>query len=388
MRDLHLPFFTDAHRTFARELAAWAKTNVTESSHADVDADARALVKSFGEAGWLKHVIPAPHGSAPARMDVRTICLARETLAQISGLADFSFAMQGLGSGPIALYGSDELKAKYLPRVARGEAIAAFAISEADAGSDLNAMRTRAVRDGDAYVLDGEKSWISNGGIADQYVVFGRLGHEAREYVALVVEPGDKGFSVPERTNINAPHVLATIRFDECRIPASRIVGEPGRGMRVALGTLDVFRSTVGAAALGMARRALHEALAHVTTRKAFGQPLSEFQLTQAKIARVATAIDAMALLVYRAAWTRDSGAERITREAAMAKSYATEEAQKVIDDAVQLLGGRGVVAEHPVERLYREIRSLRIYEGTTEIQQLVIAGQVLSQFAEGNVDG
>jgi acyl-CoA dehydrogenase len=381
--NLLLPFFDDTHRAFAKGLREWAARELTSTSHNDIDREARALVKQFGDAGWLAYVIPAPHGRAPERLDVRTICLARETLAQISGLADFSFAMQGLGSGPISLFGSAELKARYLPRVVSGDAVAAFAISESEAGSDLNGMATRAVRDGDSYVIDGEKAWISNGGIADQYVVFCRQGDAERDYLALVVEPSDPGFSIAERTHIIAPHVMATIRFNGCRVPASRLVGEEGRGLRVALGTLDVFRSTVGAAALGMARRAMHEALSHVTKRHAFGQPLSEFQLTQAKLARMATAIDAIALLVYRAAWVRDNGAERITREAAMAKSFATEEAQRVIDDAVQLLGGRGVVAEHPVERLYREIRSLRIYEGTTEIQQLIIAGQVLAQFAE-----
>ncbi|MEO8624923.1 MAG: acyl-CoA dehydrogenase family protein, partial [bacterium] len=268
------------------------------------------------------------------------------------------------------------------PRVASGDAIAAFAISEADAGSDIAAMRTTARRDGDEYVIDGEKTWISNGGIADQYVVFCRHGDAEREFIALVVEPSDHGFAVTERISTIAPHPLATIRFTDCRVPATRTVGEPGKGLRVALGTLDVFRSTVGAAALGMARRALDEALAHVATRPMFGQLLQDFQLTQAKIAAMATEIDASALLVYRAAWTRDNGAERVTREAAMAKMFATESAQRVIDDAVQLLGGRGVVSGHPVERLYREIRALRIYEGTTEVQQLVIAGQVLAAHA------
>lgn len=387
-QELLLPFFDDSHRAFARDLRQWAMRELSDAPHEDVDAESRALVAQYGNGGWLAYVIPAPYGRAPARLDVRTICLARETLAQISGLADFAFAMQGLGTGPISLFGSDELKAQYLPRVVRGDAVAAFAISEREAGSDLNAMRASAVRDGDHYVINGEKCWISNGGIADHYVVFCRLGDAEREYIALVVEPGDPGFSIVERTNIIAPHVMATIGFDSCRVPMSRVVGDAGRGLRVALGTLDVFRSTVGAAALGMARRAMAETLAHVTERHAFGKPLADFQLTQARIARMATGIDASALLVYRAAWTRDTGAERITREAAMAKSFATEEAQRVIDDAVQLLGGRGVVSEHPVERLYREIRSLRIYEGTTEIQQLVIAGQVLAQYREEKRDG
>ena len=381
------PFFTDAHRTLATELRVWAARELAGAhERADVDGECRALVKQLGNAGWLRHVVPAAYGGVHDTLDVRSLCIARESLARCSGLADFAFAMQGLGSGPISLFGSPELKARYLPRIASGDAIAAFAISESGAGSDVVAMRTAARRDGDDYLIDGEKTWISNGGIADQYVVFCRLGDAEREFIALVVEPGDSGFSVTERISSIAPHPLATIGFDQCRVPAARVVGEPGKGLRVALGTLDVFRSTVGAAALGMARRALDEALAHIATRRMFGQLLQEFQLTQARIARMATDIDASALLVYRAAWTRDSGAERITREAAMAKLFATEAAQRVIDDAVQLLGARGVVSGHPVERLYREIRALRIYEGTTEVQQLVIAAQVLAAHAQGGV--
>ncbi|MEP6992799.1 MAG: acyl-CoA dehydrogenase family protein [bacterium] len=378
------PFFTDAHRTFARDLRRWANTELPSAHGADADAECRTIVAALGAAGWLRYTVPASHGGVHERLDVRTLCLARETLARVSGLADFAFAMQGLGAGPISLYGSDELKARYLPGIATGDAIAAFAISEADAGSDVVAMRTSARRDGDDYVIDGEKTWISNGGIADQYVVFCRLGDADREFIALVVEPRDHGFSVASRIETIAPHPLASIRFDNCRVPATRTVRAPGKGLRVALGTLDVFRSTVGAAALGMARRALDETLAHVTTRHVSGGLLKDHQLTQARIADMATAIDASALLVYRAAWTRDAGAERITREAAMAKMYATEAAQRVIDDAVQLLGGLGVVAGHPVERLYREIRALRIYEGTSEVQKLVIAAQVLAAHAHG----
>jgi alkylation response protein AidB-like acyl-CoA dehydrogenase len=382
---LALPFFSDAHRTMARELRAWALEDA--DAHADgpddVDDMCRLLVKQLGRAGWLRYAVPAAQGGVHETLDVRSLCIARESLARVSGLADFVFAMQGLGAGPISLFGSPELKARYLPRVATGDAIAAFAISEEGAGSDVAAMRTTAVRDGDEYVIDGEKSWISNGGIADQYVVFCRLGDAEREYVALVVEPGDEGFLIANRIATIAPHPLATLRFDECRVPASRVVGEPGRGLRVALGTLDVFRATVAAAALGFARRALDEALAHVTTRELFGQRLSTFQLTQAKLAAMAVEVDASALLVYRAAWTRDQGAPRITREAAMAKLFATEAAQRVVDQAVQLLGARGVESGHPVERLYREIRALRIYEGTSEVQQLVIAGQLLAAYEE-----
>lgn len=389
---LDWPFFTDEHRTLAASLQRWAESELDAGGHAEdgssekngansaarVDDTCRNLVRQLGGAGWLKYGIPASHGGVNERLDVRSLCIARETLSRVSGLADYSFAMQALGAGPISLFGSDALKRRYLPRVASGDAIAAFAISESDAGSDVGAMRTTATRDGDGYVINGEKTWISNGGIADHYVVFCRLGDAPREYVALVVEPEDKGFSVTQRIETMAPHPLGTLRFDDCRVPADRVAGEPGKGLKVALGTLDVFRSTVGAAAVGFARRALDEAVVHVSSRRMFGGMLQDFQLTQAKIARMATSIDASALLVYRAAWTRDNGAERITREAAMAKMYATESAQSVIDDAVQLLGGRGVVSGHPVERLYREIRSLRIYEGTSEIQQLVIAAQVL----------
>jgi len=377
---LDWPFFTDAHRELAAKLDKWAKQEVTEgiagADERNVDEACRSVVKKLGRAGWLKYTVPAAYGGVHEQLDVRSLCIARETLARISGLADFSFAMQGLGAGPITLFGSDALKERYLRRVAAGEAIAAFAISETGAGSDIAAMETSARRDGDSYVIDGEKTWISNGGIADFHVVFCRL--ESSGFIAIVVEPGDAGFSVVERIETIAPHPLARIRFDSCRVSADRVVGDAGKGMKVALATLDVFRSTVGAAALGFARRALDEALAHVSSRKMFGQSLKDFQLTQVRIAQMATQIDASALLVYRAAWTRDNGAPRVTREAAMAKMYATEAAQHVIDDALQLLGGRGVVAGNPVEQLYREIRSLRIYEGTTEVQQLVIAKQVL----------
>jgi alkylation response protein AidB-like acyl-CoA dehydrogenase len=373
---LDWPFFADAHRDLAAKLDKWAKQEIAGGDQQDVDEACRSLVKKLGRAGWLKYAVPAAYGGALDQLDVRSLCIVRETLSRISGLADFSFAMQGLGAGPISLFGSDALKERYLRRVAEGDAIAAFAISETSAGSDIAAMQTSARSEGDEYVIDGEKTWISNGGIADFYVVFCRL--ESTGFIALVVEPGDAGFSVAERIKTIAPHPLARLRFDNCRVPRDRVVGEPGKGLKVALATLDVFRSTVGAAALGFARRALDEALAHVSDRRIFGQQLKDFQLTQARIAQMATQIDASALLVYRAAWTRDNGAPRVTREAAMAKMYATEAAQRVIDDALQLLGGRGVVADSPVEKLYREIRSLRIYEGTTEVQQLVIAKQVL----------
>ncbi len=378
---LEWPFFEETHREFAVNLETWANTEIDENEPADVDGACRHLVAQLGNAGWLRFGIPAAYGGAHQTLDVRTLCIARETLARVSGLADFSFAMQALGAGPISLFGTDDLKRRYLPRVATGEAIPAFAISESEAGSDVAAMQTSAREDGNSYVINGAKTWISNGGIADQYVVFCRLDGSDEEFVALVVEPSDNGFSVPERIETIAPHPLATIRFNDCRVPASRLVGERGNGLKVALGTLDVFRSTVGAAALGFARRALDESLAHVSQRKMFGGLLQDFQLTQSRLATMATDIDASALLVYRAAWTRDTQGRRVTREAAMAKMFATEASQRVIDSAVQLLGGRGVVAGHPVEKLYREIRALRIYEGTTEVQQLIIARNILEQY-------
>jgi acyl-CoA dehydrogenase len=377
---LDWPFFDDAHRGIAAELASWRDRELGGAHDPDPFVACRGYVAQLGAAGWLKYAVPRAYGGALDAFDVRSICLIRETLGYASGLAEFAFAMQGLGSGPISLFGSESLKRKYLPGVAAGTSIAAFAISESSAGSDLSAMQTTARRDGADVVINGEKTWISNAAIAAHYVVFCRWPEGGdRSFVALVVDAATPGLTVSQTIDVMAPHPLGTLTFTDCRVPADAIVGEPGKGMRVALGTLDVFRTTVGAAALGFARRALDEAVAHVKQRVAFGKPLADFQLTQARIADMATAIDAAALLVYRAAWTRDRGAARITREAAMAKLVATEMAQQVIDGAVQLLGARGVVVGEPVERLYREIRALRIYEGTSEIQKLVIAGQVLS---------
>ncbi|MEX1167745.1 MAG: acyl-CoA dehydrogenase family protein, partial [Hydrogenophaga sp.] len=312
-------------------------------------------------------------------IDTRAICLIRETLARHSGLADFAFAMQGLGSGAISLHGTPEQRAKYLTRVASGEAIAAFALSEPDAGSDVAAMACSATADGDGYVLNGEKTWISNGGIADFYVVFARTGEApgARGISAFIVEADTPGLSIAERINVIAPHPLARLKFENCRISAAQRVGAAGEGFKVAMRTLDVFRTSVAAASLGFARRAMDEALQRATTRKMFNGVLADFQLTQAKLAQMATAIDSAALLTYRAAWLRDQG-KNVTREAAMAKMTATENAQQVIDAAVQIWGGMGVVSEVPVERLYREIRALRIYEGATEVQQLIIGRDLL----------
>ena len=381
---LDWPFFDDRHRQLERELDAWAAQNIS-GPHGDVDAACRELVARLGAAGWLRYAVGGTDcGGRFDGIDTRAICLLRETLARRSGLADFAFAMQGLGSGALTLHGSPEQKQRYLTKVAAGEAIAAFALSEPGSGSDVAAMECAARADGDDYVLDGEKTWISNGGIADFYVVFARTGEApgSRGLSAFVVDAGTPGFEIAERIEVIAPHPLARLRFAGCRIPRSSMVGAPGQGFKVAMQTLDIFRTSVAAAALGFARRALDEALARATKRKMFGQTLADFQITQSKLAQMATGIDAAALLTYRAAWLRDQG-RTVTREAAMAKMTATETAQQVIDAAVQIWGGLGVVSGHPVEKLYREIRALRIYEGATEVQQLIIARQTLSAYEQ-----
>ncbi|NBJ10839.1 acyl-CoA dehydrogenase family protein [Microvirga arsenatis] len=379
---LSWPFFEERHRRFAEELREWARREVHPLvDHHDVDASCRRLVRRLGEGGWLRAVVPQAYGGMLEAFDVRTLCLARETLAYHDGLADFAFAMQGLGTGPITLFGSEAMKARYLPAVARGEAIAAFALSEPEAGSDVAAMTTTAKPDGPDHVrIDGVKTWISNGGIADHYVVFARSGEApgAKGLSAYVVDAQTPGLTIESRIEVIAPHPLATLRFEGCRVPLANRIGAPGEGFKVAMATLDVFRSTVGAAALGLARRALSEALRHASSRKLFGAPLGDLQMTQAALADMATSVDSAALLVYRAAWTKDGGAARVTREAAMAKMYATEQAQGVIDKAVQIFGGLGVTRGVKVEELYREIRALRIYEGATEVQKIVIARDLL----------
>jgi acyl-CoA dehydrogenase len=377
---LDWPFFEERHRALATSLDDWAAQHIVQTHGADVDAPCRGLVRRLGEAGWLTHAVAGTaHGGYADVIDTRAICLIRETLARHSGLADFAFAMQGLGSGAISLDGSEAQKRRYLPRVARGEAISAFALSEPDAGSDVAAMTCDVRIDGDHAVLNGEKTWISNGGIADFYVVFARTGEApgSRGISAFIVDADAPGFEIAERIHVIAPHPLARLRFTNCRVPLAQRIGAAGEGFKVAMRTLDVFRTSVAAAALGFARRALDEALHRATTRKMFKGVLADFQLTQAKLAQMATTVDSAALLTYRAAWQRDQG-RNVTREAAMAKLAATEGAQQVIDAAVQIFGGLGVVSEQPVERLYREIRSLRIYEGATEVQQLIIARELL----------
>ena len=380
VRYLEWPFFEPRHVAMQRELDAWAQTQISQEAHADVDAECRALVAALGQAGWLRHAVAGTaYGGAAEVLDTRALCLMRETLARHSGLADFAFAMQGLGSGAISLHGSPQQKGRYLNQVSRGTVIAAFALSEPDAGSDVAAMSCQARVAGDHAVLNGEKTWISNGGIADFYVVFARSGEAegARGISAFIVDAGTPGFEIAERIAVIAPHPLARLAFHDCRIPLTQRIGEGGQGFKIAMRTLDVFRTSVAAAALGMARRALDEALQRATTRRMFKQRLADFQLTQASLAKMATTIDSAALLTYRAAWMRDQG-QNVTREAAMAKMMATEGAQQVIDAAVQMFGGLGVVSEQPVERLYREIRALRIYEGATEVQQLIIARELL----------
>jgi acyl-CoA dehydrogenase len=378
---LDWPFLDDSHRKLQSDLAAWC-AQYEFGDEEDVDNRCRQLVANLGKAGWLKNCVPAKWGGASEKLDVRSIALCRETLAYYSGLADFSFAMQGLGSGAIALYGTDAQRQQYLPAVAAGTAIAAFALSEAAAGSDVAAMATSAEHSGDEYVLNGEKTWISNGGIADFYCVFARTGEEAgaRGLSAFIVEASNPGLEITAKIETIAPHPLTTLSFSDCRVAASARIGEPGEGFKIAMATLDVFRTTVGAAALGFARRALDEAVQHTSTRELFGAPLSALQMTEASIAEMATEIDASALLVYRSAWAKDCYQERVTREAAMAKLYATEAAQKTIDRAVQLFGGSGVVKGNIAERLYREIRALRIYEGASEVQKVIIARQTYNR--------
>jgi acyl-CoA dehydrogenase len=381
MRDwLDWPFFESRHRELAARLDAFTNLSaVKQIDHHDIDAACRKLARGLGDARLLTAAVAPAEGDEDA-IDSRSVCIAREALAYADGLADFVLAMQGLGSGAIAIAGSPELKRAVLPKTRAGEWLAAFALSEKEAGSDVAAMACAARLEGDDYVIDGEKTWISNGGIADVYTVFARTGEApgARGLSAFAVFPDDAGFSAAERIDVIAPHPLATLRFENCRIPASRRLGAPGEGFKIAMRTLDIFRASVAAAALGFARRALDEALAHARNRKMFGATLGDLQLTQAALGEMATDIDAAALLTYRAAWRRDVQKLPTTREAAMAKMTATETAQRVIDRAVQMFGARGVRTGEIVERLYREIRALRIYEGATEVQKLIVARDVL----------
>ncbi|MGB0410819.1 MAG: acyl-CoA dehydrogenase family protein [Pikeienuella sp.] len=374
------PFFEDRHRELAASLDAWAAEHLASIDHSDTDGACRALVGALGNGGWLQHAAVDPAGDGT--LDVRSLCLIRETLARHDGLADFAFAMQGLGTGAISLFGNKAQQAEWLPKIRSGTAISAFALTEPQSGSDVANSTMTATLDGDSYILNGEKTWISNGGIADVYTVFARTGEGpgARGLSAFIVPADTPGFEVVERLETIAPHPLATLRFTACRVPASALLGDSGSGFKIAMAVLDVFRSTVAAAALGFARRALDEALTRVTTRHVQGSPLFDLQMVQGHIADMAVDIDASALLIYRAAWTKDSGAPRVTREAAMAKLFSTDQAQKVIDRAVQMHGGDGVKSGQTVEKLYREIRALRIYEGASDVQRVIIARQTLGQ--------
>jgi len=374
------PFFEDHHRTLADNLETWATSNLSNTDHDDTDTATRELVQLMGEAGWLQY-----SGSNSGKLDVRSLCLIRETLARHNGLADFAFAMQGLGTGAITLFGTQAQKDVWLTKTCSGHAISGFALTEPRSGSDVANSTMTATLDGNEYVLNGEKTWISNGGIADVYTVFARTGEApgAKGLSAFIVPADMPGLTVKERLETIAPHPLATLKFNDCRLSVADMIGRPGKGFGIAMAVLDVFRSTVAAAALGFARCALDQALTRVTTRQVQGQVLSELQMVQGHIADMALDIDAAALLIYRAGWMKDSGAHRITREAAMAKLFATEQAQVIIDKAVQLHGGDGVRTGQTVERLYREIRALRIYEGASDVQKIIIARQTLGAHQE-----
>ena len=377
---LDWPFLEPRHRDWRNRVATFAATEVPDLvDHDDIDGSCRRLVAALGKRGLLA---PTVVQDSTGRFDVRALCIARETLAYHDGLADFAFAMQGLGSGPVSLFGTDEQRKRWLPPVAAGKAIAAFALTEPDSGSDVASIAMTAAAEGAIqFRLTGEKTFISNGGIADQYVVFARTGEApgARGLSAFMVESDAPGLAVAERIETTAPHPLARILLSDCVVPLANRIGGPGAGFKIAMATLDVFRSTVGAAALGIARRALDEAIGHVRRRKMFGGVLADLQMTQAAIADMVADVDSAALMVYRAAWTKDAGAERVTREAALAKMVATETAQRVVDRALQLHGGGGVVKGAKIEELYRDVRALRIYEGSTEIQKIIIARATLA---------
>ena len=381
---LEWPFFDDPHRALAHDLEVWAKKELAflDESHDDLDAICAEILKRLAAGGWLKYCVPAAYGGVYEALDVRSLCIIRETLARHSGLADFVFAMQGLGSGTLSLFANDSIKQHYLPKVASGDKVAAFALTEPDAGSDVAAMSTSAVLDRDAYVINGTKTFISNGGIADFYTLFARTGDApgAKGISAFVIDANTPGLEITERIDVIAPHPLATLTFKNCRIPKDKRIGNQGDGFKAAMSNLDVFRSTVGAAALGFARRALDEAKTRAADRKIFEGTLADLQIIQSMIGEMALDVDASALLVYRSAWTKDVKKTRVTREAAMAKLYATDQAQQVIDKAIQIFGGLGVVSGVKVEELYREIRALRIYEGASEVQKIVIARQAMQE--------
>lgn len=380
---LEWPFFEDHHRNLASDLESWCQKNIKNIDHSDVDQACKDILQKLAEGGWLKYVIPKAYGGIFDDFDVRSLCIIRETLARHDGLADFVFAMQGLGSGTITLFGSEENKTEYLPFVANGEKMAAFALTELESGSDVANMTTTAELNDDHYIINGDKTFISNGGIADYYVLFARTGDApgAKGLSAFILDADTAGLEITERINVTAPHPLATISFKNCKIEKTKRLGNSGDGFKAAMATLDIFRTTVGAAALGFSRCALSEAATRTNERNLFGAPLNNLQLVQGMLAECATDVDTSALLIYRAAWTRDTKERRVTREAAMAKMHSTETAQQVIDKAIQIFGGQGVVSGVKVEELYREIRALRIYEGATEVQKVIIARELLKSY-------
>ena len=382
---LDWPFFDDGHRRLAAELESWCEAELEYGHGEDIDAECRALVRKLGTGGWLRYCVPAAWGGVHENLDVRSLALIRETLARHDGLADFAFAMQGLGSGTISLFGSEVQKETYLPAVARGEKIAAFALTEPTSGSDVANLETSADEADEGFSLTGAKTYISNGGIADFYVVFARTGEApgARGVSAFILDADATGLDASERIRVIAPHPLATLKFDRIALSQAALLGEPGQGFKQAMATLDVFRTTVGAAALGFARRALDEATNRAITRKSMGATLADNAIVQSMLAEMVLDVDASALLVYRSAWVRDVQGRRNSREAALAKLYATDSAQQVIDKAVQIFGGLGVTSGVPVESLYREIRALRIYEGASEVQKVVIARNHLAEFGK-----
>jgi acyl-CoA dehydrogenase len=383
---LKLPFFDESHRALYADVKTWASAALTNRVHTgNVDDHCIKLTRKMGDAGWLRYCVPAEYGGALTELDSRSICLLRQALGYYDGLADFAFVMQGLGSGPISLFGSEALKQKYLPHVASGKMLAAFALSEPEAGSDVAAMTTCATRTTQGYRLNGVKTWISNADIADFYTVFAQVENdEAQGVTAFVVDADTPGLQVTERFDVCAPHPIGTLTFTDCEIPVTQRIGQAGKGFKVAMQNLDVFRASVGAAALGFAEAALDMGIARATSRPMFGATLADLQMTQAAIGDMSTEIDASTLLIYRAAWERDVLKQRTTKSAAMAKMFATESAQRVIDRCVQLHGGLGVKVGHPMEMLYREIRALRIYEGATEVQQVIIARETMKNKSGG----
>ena len=382
---LDWPFFDHSHRALAGELEDWCHAELPDDhNEEDVDEACRSFVRKLGHGGWLRYCVPASHGGIHERLDVRSLALIRETLARHSGLADFAFAMQGLGSGTISLFGNDDQKQNYLPAVARGEKIAGFALTDPGSGSDVASMDTAATESSAGYTIDGSKTYISNGGIADFYVLFARTGEApgSKGISAFIVGADTPGLAIAERIRVIAPHPLATLQFDNMGLAREALIGERGKGFAQAMATLDVFRTTVGAAALGFARRALDEATRRALTRKLGSGTLADNPITQSKLAEMVLDVETSALLVYRAAWLRDAMGQRNSREAALAKLHATDSAQSVIDKAVQIFGGLGVTHGVPVESLYREIRALRIYEGASEVQKVVIARAHLAGYA------